>query len=255
MKIKSYKLYLIDLDGTIYNGNKKIDYAKEFIDYLNFNNIDYLFLTNNSTRLEKDVVDKLKTFGIVTTEKNVFTSSVATSMYLLNNNIDKIYVIGEKGLKTTLESNNISLVSEKKAQAVVVGLDRLVTYDKLTKACQAILRGAKFIATNPDKLLPTEQGMALSNGGQVKLLEYASDTEATVIGKPNDIIMELAMSKFGCRKEDIVMIGDNYDTDILAGINSGIDTIHVQTGVTTKEQLLNKEKQPTYSIENLSELL
>lgn len=253
MKIKSYKLYLIDLDGTIYNGNEKIEYAKEFIDYLNYNNIDYLFLTNNSTRLEKDVVTKLKEFDITTSEKNVFTSSAATAMYLLNNNIKKVFVIGETGLKSTLEKNNISLVSEE-AQGVVVGLDRLVNYDKLTKACQIILKGAKFVATNPDKLLPTENGMALSNGGQVKLLEYATDNVATVIGKPNNIMMELAISKFGYSKEDIVMVGDNYDTDILAGINSNIDTIHVQTGVTSKEQLLNKVKQPTYSIENLSKL-
>ncbi len=255
MDIKDYKLYLIDLDGTIYNGKERIPHAKEFIEYLKQNNKDYIFVTNNSTRTERQVVDKLLTFDIETTEKNVFTSSSATAIYLQKLNVNKIFVIGEDGLKNTLKLAGYNLVQGKDAEAVVVGLDRAVTYDKLTEACRAILRGATFIGTNPDKLLPTENGMALSNGGQVRLLEYATDTKAIVIGKPEAIIMELAIEKFEYAKEDIVMVGDNYDTDILAGINANIDTIHVQTGVTNKEQLLEKNIQPTYTIENLKKLI
>lgn len=255
MEIKNYKLYLIDLDGTMYNGSEKIEYAKEFINYLNENNIDYLFLTNNSTKLEKDVVKKLKELDIITTEKNVYTSSEATSEYLIKHNYKKVFVIGEDGLKNTLLRNNIELVDYLDADAVVVGLDREINYEKLTQATRAILNGAKLIATNPDKLLPTESGMSLSNGGQVKLLEYATDTVAIIIGKPNNIIMNLAIEKFSYTKEEIVMVGDNYDTDILAGINANIDTIHVQTGVTSKDQLLEKKIQPTYTVKNLKFLI
>ena len=254
MSIKQYKLYLIDLDGTIYNGDKKIKYAKEFVDYLNTNNIDYLFLTNNSTRQPKEVAEHLKNFDIDTSEEHVFTSSDATKIYLEGKGYKNLYVIGESGLKNTLSSFN-QKENEDGVDAVVVGLDRKLSYDKLTIATRAILKGAELIGTNPDTLLPTANGFMPSNGGQVKYLEYATSTPATFIGKPSKIIMESAINLFSYSKDEIVMIGDNYDTDIMAGINGGIDTIHVQTGVTSVEDLESKAHKPTYSIKNLFELV
>lgn len=254
MTIKKYKLYLIDLDGTIYQGNNKIDYAKEFVDYLNSNNIDYLFLTNNSTKTKAEVVEKLKTFDIETTENNVFTSSDATKMYVEEKGFKTAYVIGERGIKTTLEGT-ISLLNSSDVDAVIVGLDRELTYKKLETACRAILKGAHFIGTNPDTLLPTETGFSPSNGGQIKYLEFATSTKAQIIGKPSEIIMECAMKLFNYNKSDIVMVGDNYSTDIMSGINAKVDTIHVRTGVTSFEELKLKDVQPTYSIENLSKLI
>lgn len=254
MKIKKYKLYLIDLDGTIYNGDKVIKYAKEFVDYLNNQGVDYLFLTNNSTKEPKDVVEKLKKLNIDTSEKHIYTSSDATKTYLLNKGYNSIYIIGEKGLKTILkdfkQSDNVL-----ETQAVVVGLDRNLTYDKLTIATRAVLNGAELIGTNPDTLLPTADGFIPSNGGQIKFLEHATSVQATIIGKPSKIIMESAISLFNYSKDEIVMVGDNYDTDIMSGINSEIDTIHVQTGVTTLEELKKKDIQPTYTIENLLNLI
>ena len=254
MSIKQYKLYLIDLDGTIYNGDKKIKYAKEFVDYLNTNNIDYLFLTNNSTRQPKEVAEHLKNFDIDTSEEHVFTSSDATKIYLEGKGYKNLYVIGEAGLKNTLSSFT-QREHEDGVDAVVVGLDRQLTYDKLATAAKAVLNGAELIGTNLDTLLPTANGFVPSNGGQVKYLEYATSTPATFIGKPSKIIMECAMNLFSYSKDEIVMVGDNYDTDIMSGINSGIDTIHVQTGVTSFEELEEKEKKPTYSIENLYQLI
>jgi len=254
MSVKQYKLYLIDLDGTIYNGDKKIKYAKEFVDYLNTNNIDYLFLTNNSTRQPKEVAEHLKKFDIDTSEEHVFTSSDATKIYLKGKGYKNLYVIGESGLKNTLSSFN-QKENEDCVDAVVVGLDRKLSYDKLTIATRAILKGAELIGTNPDTLLPTANGFMPSNGGQVKYLEYATSTPATFIGKPSKIIMESAINLFSYGKDEIVMIGDNYDTDIMAGINGGIDTIHVQTGVTSVEDLESKAHKPTYSIKNLFELV
>ena len=254
MSVKQYKLYLIDLDGTIYNGDKKIKYAKEFVDYLNTNNIDYLFLTNNSTRQPKEVAEHLKKFDIDTSEEHVFTSSDATKIYLKGKGYKNLYVIGESGLKNTLSSFN-QKENEDCVDAVVVGLDRKLSYDKLTIATRAILKGAELIGTNPDTLLPTANGFMPSNGGQVKYLEYATSTPATFIGKPSKIIMGSAINLFSYGKDEIVMIGDNYDTDIMAGINGGIDTIHVQTGVTSVEDLESKAHKPTYSIKNLFELV
>ncbi len=254
MNIKKYKLYLIDLDGTIYNGEIGIKYAKEFVDYLNTNKIDYLFLTNNSTKEAKDVVKKLDSLGIRTSEEHVYTSSEATKAYIIKKEYNDIFIIGEKGLRETLSSFNQPEDIES-VEAVIIGLDRELTYKKLTKATRAVLNGAELIGTNPDTLLPTSEGFIPSNGGQIKYLEHATSTVATVIGKPNSIIMESAMSLFNYNKNDIVMVGDNYDTDIMSGINSNIDTIHVQTGVTTLEQLKEKNIQPTYTIEDLSKLI
>jgi len=177
--------------------------------------------------------------------------------YIKNRNVGSykdIYIIGEKGLKETLSSFNQHLDSNN-VEAVIVGLDRELTYKKLTVATRSVLSGAELIGTNPDTLLPTAEGFIPSNGGQIKYLEHATSTAATVIGKPNRIIMESAMNLFNYNKDDIVMVGDNYDTDIMSGINSNIDTIHVQTGVTTLDQLKEKEIQPTYTIEDLSKLI
>ena len=172
MNIKKYKLYLIDLDGTIYNGEKEIKYAKEFIEYLNNNKIDYLFLTNNSTKEPKDVVKKLYDLGIQTSEEHVYTSSEATKAYLIKKGYKDIYIIGEKGLKETLSSFNQHLDSNN-VEAVIVGLDRELTYKKLTVATRSVLSGAELIGTNPDTLLPTAEGFIPSNGGQIKYLEHA----------------------------------------------------------------------------------
>lgn len=253
MNLKEYKLYLIDLDGTIYNGNEEIEYAKEFVDYLNKKNIDYLFLTNNSTKVEEEVVSKLEKLHVSTTTEHVYTSSRATKSYLQKKGYKDIYIIGEEGLKKTLGEFNQK--DDESVEAVVVGLDRKLTYDKLSIAARAVLNGAELVGTNPDTLLPTANGFTPSNGGQIKYLEYATSTEATVIGKPSKIIMECAIGLFEYDKSDIVMVGDNYDTDIMSGINSEIDTIHVQTGVTAKEELKNKKIQPTYTVENLSKLI
>ncbi|WP_455938543.1 HAD-IIA family hydrolase [Gemella morbillorum] len=135
MSIKKYKLYLIDLDGTIYNGEKKIKFADQFVDYLNKTKTDYLFLTNNSTKEPKDVIDKLKNLGISTTEEHVYTSSDATKMYLLKKGYSKVYIIGERGLKDTLGDFNQK--NNEDVEVVIVGLDRKLTYEKLTK--QSIL--------------------------------------------------------------------------------------------------------------------
>ena len=173
------------------------------------------------------MVEHLKKFDVETTEEHVFTSSDATKIYLETKGYKNLYIIGESGLKNTLSIFNHKN-TEEDVEAVVVGLDRKLTYDKLAIATKAILNGAELIGTNPDTLLPTAHGFVPSNGGQVKYLEYATST---------------------------VMIGDNYDTDIMSGINSGIDTIHVQTGVTSLEDIDKKEKKPTYSIENLYQLI
>jgi len=218
-------------------------------------------LTNTSFRFECKGESYVYRHPGKGTEEYINRLSEAASMRVAAElGIDQTFVAMDEneGWKISKFIENARLLdyeNEEDVDAVVVGLDRQLTYDKLAIAAKAVLNGAELIGTNPDTLLPTANGFVPSNGGQVKYLEYATSTPATFIGKPSKIIMESAMNLFSYSKDEIVMVGDNYDTDIMSGINGGIDTIHVQTGVTSLEDLETKEHKPTYSIKNLFELV
>ena len=136
---------------------------------------------------------------------------------------------------------------------VVVGIDRTITYEKLAKACIAVRNGATFISTNGDIAIPTERGLLPGNGSLTAVITVSTEVEPIFIGKPESIIMEQALTQLGTSKEETLMIGDNYRTDILAGIHAGIDTLLVHTGVTTKEHLETVEEQPVYTAQTLDE--
>ena len=163
-----------------------------------------------------------------------------------------VYMIGEQGLKDALESRGFEL-TDQRPDFVVVGLDTEVTYRKLEVAVLAILAGATFIGTNADSNLPNERGLTPGAGSLVKLVEYATQTKPIMIGKPEAIIMEMALQRVGLTKEQVVMVGDNYHTDIEAGINVGMDTLLVYTGVSTKEQAAGEEAPPTHVVDSLDD--
>lgn len=251
--IKDYKGYLIDLDGTMYKGAQPIPEAPGFIERLRKAGKPFLFLTNNSTSSPKDVAKKLtETFNVEAYENEIYTSSLATADYLKTLKGDTVYVLGEKGLVEAVEAAGFTLTDDH-PDHVVMGLDREVTYDKFEKATLAIQKGASFIATNKDTNLPTERGMVPGAGSLVALVEKATRVKPTFVGKPEAIIMDEAMKNIGLDKEDVLMVGDNYETDILAGINNDIDTLLVFTGFTSKEDLELVEKLPTHTIQTLDD--
>ncbi|MFA1821384.1 TIGR01457 family HAD-type hydrolase [Virgibacillus oceani] len=252
--MKTYNGYLIDLDGTMYRGNEPIETAKEFVNTLHKKGIPFVFVTNNSSRTQEDISLKLNNMGVRSTPEQVVTSAVATAIYL--SGLKKgasCYVIGEEGLHEALENEGLVITETDDCDFVVMGIDRNVTYEKFAKACLAIRKGAKFIATNSDKAIPTERGLLPGNGSLVSVVSVSTGAAPVIIGKPELIIMKAAVSKLALDKEGIAMIGDNYDTDIRAGINAGMDTIMVFTGVTTVEELPGLEVKPTYKIESLRE--
>ena len=250
---KEYAGYLIDLDGTMYNGSEKIAEAAGFIGRLRKANKPFLFLTNNSTSKNEDVVDKLKKVSDVKAyPEEVFTSTMATISYLEKNNLNRIFMIGEGGLDDGLKNAGFE-ISDHEVDAVVVGLDRSVTYKDLEKATLLIRAGAKFIATNPDTNLPTERGLVPGNGALIAFLETSTNQKATVIGKPEAIIMNAAIEAIGLDKEKVVMVGDNYTTDIQAGIQNDVDTLLVLTGFTAKEDVETLPNPPTYVVETLED--
>lgn len=251
--MKGYRGFLIDLDGTIYRGNEVIEEAVQFIDSLQKRNLPYLFVTNNSSKTPEYVANKLMKMGINVTRDHIFTSSMATAKYIKQQyNQAKIYKIGGEGLEQALLDEGFTLVQEN-ADLVIIGIDQNITYEKLAQACFEIRKGAKFISTNADKAIPTERGLAPGNGALTSVLEVSTGVKPIFIGKPEPIIIEQAMERLGTKKEETLLIGDNYDTDILAGIRAGIDTLIVHSGVTTKEMLQNVEIPPTYSVNSLAE--
>ena len=254
--MKTYKAYLIDLDGTLYRGSQPIEGAADFIAGLNRHDIPHLYVTNNSTKSPEDVVAKLTDIGIEARPAEVVTSAMATADYISSEKTGAtVYMIGDTGLRTALTDAGLTVKDDIDVDYVVVGLDEQINYEKLTKATLAVQRGATFISTNKDPSIPKEQGFLPGNGSLTSVVTVSSKTAPTFIGKPETPIMQKALDLLQLDKEDVAMIGDLYDTDIMSGINIGIDTIHVQTGVTSKEEALAKDVPPTYSIENLTVLL
>ena len=225
----TYKGYLIDLDGTIYKGKDRIPEGEAFVHDLQKRGIPYLFVTNNTTRTPESVQKMLaKQF-----EKS-------------------FYVSGEEGLKEAIRAAGY-LEGKENPAYVVVGLDWQVDYEKLATATLAIQKGAHFIGTNPDLNIPTERGLLPGAGSIITLLEAATRVKPVYIGKPNAIIMEKAVEHLGLAHEDLLMVGDNYLTDIRAGIDNGIPTLLVTTGFTKPEEVPNLPIAPTHVLSSLAE--
>ncbi|MDQ0206604.1 TIGR01457 family HAD-type hydrolase [Alkalicoccobacillus murimartini] len=249
----SYKGYLIDLDGTMYRGGTAIPEAVAFVHELKKRNLPYLFVTNNSTKTPEAVASHLRGFSVPADEKHVFTSGMATAAYLSEQKPNaRVYIIGETGLRAALSQAG-HVEASQGVDYVVVGLDREVTYEKIKRASLLIQQGATFIATNGDNAIPSEEGLIPGNGSIVAAIATASKTQPIFAGKPESIIIEQAIDVLGTTIEDTLMIGDNYQTDILAGIHGGLDTLLVYSGVTSEEDLQSVKVRPTFTHRSLAE--
>lgn len=249
--------FLIDLDGTLYRGNQALPHAKEFVEWLMQTGKRYLFVTNNSAPLPGEVAEKLQRMGIPTDEGHIFTSSQATAMYIREHAAREnptYYAIGEKGLFTALEEAGF-VYEENNPDYVIVGIDRDVTYGKLMNASLAIQKGAVFLGTNADKRVPTERGLVPGAGSLNAAVAAASGVEPMWVGKPEARMLAYSMKKLAILPEKTVMIGDNLDTDILAGSKAGIRTVLLLTGYSKREDLERSTIKPTVIIDNFAELM
>ncbi|MGT2757081.1 TIGR01457 family HAD-type hydrolase [Streptococcus ovuberis] len=250
----TYKGYLIDLDGTIYRGKERIPAGEAFVRQLQEREIPHLFVTNNTTRTPETVQALLRDQCELEVDvAQIYTASLATVDYM--NELGKaktVYVIGEEGLKSAVAEAGYVENTENPAY-VVVGLDWQVTYEKLVTATLAIQKGATFIGTNPDLNIPTERGLLPGAGSLIALLEAATRVEPIIIGKPQAIIMDKALERLGIDKSEALVVGDNYLTDIRAGLDNGIDSLLVLTGFTNREDLAHLTPKPTHIRESLAE--
>lgn len=250
------KTYVIDLDGTMYRGNEIIPSAKKFIDTLIERDEEFFFLTNNAKRTKRQNVEHMEQMGYQgIKEEQFFTSSMAAAIYAKQHYEGKnAYYIGQDGLKEALEDQGF-IISEENVDFVFVGLDTTGTYEKYSKALTFLLDHAKLIGTNDDRLLAQPNGFSIGNGSIVAMYEYATNKKSPKIGKPHTPILDAALEYMHKTKEEIVLVGDNLETDILLGTRSGVETVFVTTGVHTREDVERLHIYPNRIVDDLEELL
>lgn len=253
--MKQYKAYCFDLDGTVYRGKEGIPSAISFIHKLQKSNIEPFYVTNNSSKTPLQLQQSLAAIGINAPVEHIYSSALVTAKYIAQHfHNAKVQVIGSDGIRTALHAEGITLSDEEKVDALVMGIDRTIDYTKLAKACLAVQNGAQLIGTNEDIKFPTEHGFFPGNGSFVNLVANVAGVKPLYIGKPSPVVLEVIATQYGFAKADMVMIGDNYHTDILCGIHFGCDTIHVNTGVSGQQFVKQQKMQPTYMIESLLEI-
>lgn len=245
-----FEAYLFDLDGTVYRGKNAIEGAPEFFRELQKNGFPYLFITNRCNRLPQTISDHLNTLGIPCRAENVLTSAHAASSFLEGKSA---FVIGEIGLTQILREKNVR-ITENQPEAVVVGFDEGINYKKLEMATRLILNGAQFIATNTDSCINTETGISPENGPIVAAIQNATGVKPYVVGKPAPCLIEEAEKHLKISKKKMIIVGDNPDTDILCGINAGISSALILTGITTKAEAPKRVNADIPVIENYIEL-
>ncbi len=245
------KNYLIDMDGVLVRGRTPIPGADRFISRMNERGIKYLVLTNNPMYTQDDLASRLKSIGLPVEPKRIFTSSMATAAFLKTQKHNgKLFVIGESGLTTVLQEAGF-IITESDPHYVVLGETRSYNFESITQAIRLIVAGARFIATNPDPSGPSEGGIAPACGAMAALIEKACGVSPFFIGKPNPLMVRTALNYLGVHSENTVMIGDRMDTDIVAGVESGMGTILVLSGVTGMEDIPRFPYQPNIIAESI----
>jgi NagD protein len=243
--------FIIDMDGVIYHGNQLIPGVIEFIGWLEAQKKKFIFLTNSSERSPRELQQKLERLGVRVGEEHFYTSALATAAFLKSQQPGgSVFAIGESGLINALYDAGLTM-NDVNPDYVVVGESKAYTYDKITHAIRLVLKGAKLIGTNPDVTGPTDQGLVPATGALMAPIELATGSKAYYVGKPNPLIMRNALKKLDCRREDAVIVGDRMDTDIIAGIESEIETVLVLSGVTAEADMGRFAYHPGHVLKNV----
>ena len=257
-RLSNIKLYLFDMDGTLYLGQQLYPFTKELLQAIRKSGCKYLFVTNNSSKSVNDYIKKLESMGIPAEYEDFVTSSQATAYYLSQHHRrDRLFVCGTESLKTELLSAGFTITEDPdQVDCIVMGFDTELTFRKLEIVSKLLCtREIPYIATNGDYVCPTEFGSVPDCGSVCDMLYNVSGKRPLVIGKPATLIPELAMARTGYTAEETAMIGDRLYTDIRCGLNAGILSILVLSGETTKEMLMASDIKPDVVLMDASELL
>ncbi len=253
-EIRNKKAFICDMDGVIYHGNRIIPHVKEFVNWLLENDKKFLFLTNSSERSPRELAQKLGRMGLDVDESHFYTSALATASFLESQcKGGSVYVIGEPGLTYALYEAGFSM-NDINPDYVVFGETRSLNYEKIEKAVRLVMNGAKLIGTNSDLTGPSEGGIVPACRALVAPIVMTTGKEAYFVGKPNPLMMRHALKKLDCHRIDAALIGDRMDTDIIAGIESELDTVLVLSGVTTVDAINHFPYRPKYVIKDVGEI-
>lgn len=247
--------FICDMDGVIYHGNRVLPGVVEFIDWLHRENKEYLFLTNNSGSTPKELQQKLARMGLDVSEEHFYTSALATAAFLKEQAPGcSAYVIGEAGLLNALYDAGITM-NDVNPDYVIMGEGKSYSLDTLTKAVNLVRNGAKLIGANSDISGPIEDGIAPACRALVAPIELATGKQAYFCGKPNPLMMRTGLNLLGCHSGEAVMVGDRMDTDVISGMECGMSTVLVLSGVSTRETISTFAYRPTVVLDGVGNIV
>jgi len=254
-RILEKKGFICDMDGVIYHGSKILPGVADFVNWMIENDKKFVFLTNSPERTPHELSMKLERMGLCVSADHFYTSAMATSEFLRSQAPGcTAYVIGEAALAKAMYDQGIYM-NDVNPDYVVLGETRTYCFEKLEKAIELVNKGAKLIGCNPDTVGVTEKGIMPATGSLVAPIEIATGKKAYFVGKPNPLMLRHGLKKIGCHSEDIAFIGDRMDTDIIAAIESNIDSILVLSGVTSKEDIDLFPYRPKYVIGGVGDIV
>ncbi len=253
--IRSKIGFICDMDGVIYHGNRVLNGVADFIHWMMDNDKKFVFLTNSPERTPHELSMKLGRMGLDVPAGHFYTSAMATAAFLHTQKPGcTAYVIGEAALSKALYDLGIYM-NDVNPDYVVVGETRTYSFEKIEKAIELVNKGAKLIGTNPDITGPTERGIMPATGALIAPIEIATGKKAYFVGKPNPLMLRHGLRKLGCHSEEIAFIGDRMDTDIIAGIESNVDTVLVLSGVTAVEDIDQFPYRPKYVLNGVGDIV
>lgn len=248
------KNYMMDMDGVLITGSLMVPGADTFIERLKARRAKYLVLTNNPRYTPRDLSHRLQRIGLEISDDHILTSAMATARFLVAQKPGgTAFVIGESGLTEAIHEAGY-VITDHDPDYVVLGETNLIDYEQITRAIRFISAGAHFVATNPDPSGPADDGLVPACGALAAFVERASGVSPFFVGKPNPLMMRIALNYLGAHSENTVMIGDRMDTDIVTGIEAGLETILVLSGVTREEDVRRFPYQPTRIVKSIADV-
>ena len=252
--LRSKKGFICDMDGVIYHGDRLLPGVKTFLDWLHKEDKQFLFLTNSSARSPKELQQKLARMGLEVGEEHFYTSALATARFISQQSPGcSAYVVGEPGLLNALYDAGITM-NDVNPDYVIMGETHNYAYENIVKAVRLVQKGAKLIGTNTDLTGPDEKGIIPACRALISPIEMATGKTAYFVGKPNPLMMRTGLKILGVHSAEAVMVGDRMDTDIIAGIESGLDTVLVLSGVTAKEDIEQYPYRPRIVLDGVGNI-
>ena len=253
-KLREKKGFIIDMDGVIYHGNRLLPGAREFVQWLYTEDKKFLFLTNGSGKSPRELQQKLARMGLDVDASHYYTSALATARFISSQMPGaSAYVIGEPGLYNALHEAGIAM-NDVDPDYVVVGETNSYNYDSICRAVRHVWNGARLIGTNADLTAPLEQGIVPACRALISPIEATTGKKAYYVGKPNPLMMRTGLQMLGVHSEEAAIVGDRMDSDIIAGIECGLDTALVLTGVTTRESVQQFPYRPRLILDGVGDI-